>query len=118
MSKILLLILIFYCQFFWPTNTQAQGFKIVSYNVLFDDLTGIYRYPKIISFLKNTKADIICLQEVTPKFYQYILESTDIKQDYKIYPNKSPVYYGNIILSKFNIINSNIISIPTQIDLF
>ncbi|MCK4865168.1 MAG: endonuclease/exonuclease/phosphatase family protein [Gammaproteobacteria bacterium] len=71
----------------------------MSYNVYFDDSTGETRYPKIISYIQSENLDVIALQEVTPRFYQYIKDST-LEKKYTITPKTPSGSYFNLILSK------------------
>ncbi len=74
--------------------------KFLSYNVWFDDTSGIsHRYQKIIDFISTQDAEYVCLQEVTPIFLQILKKS--LSKRYHIYTNlimeKS---YGLVVLSK------------------
>lgn len=74
--------------------------KILSYNVWFDDTSGVlHRYQRIIDFISTEDADYVCLQEVTPIFLQIIKKSFSNK--YYIYNNNiMEKSYGLVLLSK------------------
>ncbi len=86
---------------------------IVSYNILSDlhEVDKIYselRFPAILAELSKSQADIIALQEVTPRSLAVIL-NTDWVKDYFISeaPNGNCVKpYGNLVMSRwaFNLV--------------
>lgn len=100
-------------------TNKGRKIKVVSYNVC---LFGYYcesrkealsNKDSILSFLKDANADILCLQE----FYESksdifvvtkILEQSGYKYHTKPREN-SKFYFGNIIFSKFPIINQDTI---------
>jgi poly(A) polymerase Pap1/uncharacterized protein (UPF0248 family)/2'-5' RNA ligase/endonuclease/exonuclease/phosphatase family metal-dependent hydrolase len=92
------------------TNVNANQLTVVSYNVLFDiyDQEKIYtkeRIPKIFEELKNTNADIIGLEEMTPTFVRALLSQDWVRQHYYVSDNGScdslSEKYGQVLLSKF-----------------
>lgn len=74
--------------------------KFLTYNVWFDDTSGVsYRYQKIINFISTQDSDYVCLQEVTPTFYQILQKK--LSKKYHIYSNQvMKKNYGLVILSK------------------
>ncbi|KAH3767389.1 RNA 2',3'-cyclic phosphodiesterase [Pelomyxa schiedti] len=90
-------------------TTAPNRLRLVTYNVLFDlyDAELIYttdRIPAELLLLKNTNADIIGLQEVTPNFLRNLLEQDWVRQNY--YVSDSPASatipsYSQVLLSKF-----------------
>lgn len=87
--------------------------KFLSYNVWFNDTSGVsYRYQKIIDFISTQDADYVCLQEVTPIFYQILQKKLSTK--YHIYSNHiMKKSYGLVILSKREA-NVEMIKLTTQ----
>lgn len=86
--------------FFLLMSPLLSDTKLLSYNIWFDDSTGIsYRYQKIIDFIAKEDADYVCLQEVTPLFLQILNKS--LSSQYTIYDNHiKGKSYGLVILSK------------------
>jgi poly(A) polymerase len=88
--------------------TLDEGLTIVSYNILSDlhEIDKIHsdrRFPIILEELAKIQADLIALQEVTPRSLAVILE-TDWVKDYFISeaPNGNNVKpYGNLVLSRW-----------------
>jgi poly(A) polymerase len=91
-----------------PAIDSPEDLTIVSYNILSDlhDADKIHtdlRLPVIVDELAKTQADIIALQEVTPRSLAYIL-ATDWVQDYYISeaPNGNNIKpYGNLVMSRW-----------------
>ena len=80
-----LILLSLFCQ---PAfNVTADDLNILSYNVYFDDKTGIKRYPQIIDFIKNKNYNIIALQECTSAFINLLLSDS--------YFNKFTIAFGD-----------------------
>lgn len=87
--------------------------RFLSYNVWFDDTSGVsYRYQKIVDFIAIQDADYVCLQEVTPIFFQILKKSFTKK--YHIYNNDiMKKNYGLVVLSKRDA-DVEIVKLPTQ----
>lgn len=45
---------------------QASELRILSWNIWFDDASGVQRYPAIAASIAALAPDVACLQEVTP----------------------------------------------------
>ena len=88
--------------------------KIISLNCLIDkydkNITNLIpRLPVILKYLEEYNADIICLQEITIKFKNYLMDNTFIKNNYYITSNE-PKIFGQLILSKYKPISQNLIT--------
>jgi len=79
---------------------HAKETKILSYNVWFDDASGLsYRYRQITDFLAKEDPDYVCLQEVTPKYLKILKKEFPAK--YQIYDDSLvKKQYGNVIFTK------------------
>jgi len=78
----------------------TKNFKIITYNVWFGKHNFENRRKAILEILKQKNSDIVCLQEVTSPFFNFLLENEFIKKNYYIsdsYINS----YNVVILSKF-----------------
>lgn len=56
-------------------------------------LTSGYRIPKIFEELKNTNADIIGLEEMTPTFVRALLSQDWVRQHYYVSDNGTNRHY-------------------------
>lgn len=110
MNKPLLIIGLFFCL---GCNTLNNGFKLMSWNVYFDDASGEQRYPAIIQSIVEQKPDLVCLQEVTSKFIE-LLESSEQLASYSPVYSRNTSRYKNLILTKTDINSSGIITLPTN----
>lgn len=103
-------------------QTNKMPLTIATYNVLCDIWDNTLHFPKIrftkqIQMLKELNADILCLQEVTHNYYfnflttttqswtKYYYKHVDTRLNDADYLNKQIM--GNVILSKYPIINSS-----------
>lgn len=92
---------------------NKKGIRILSYNIqLFRDINNKYSLDKIKNLIDNSNSDIVILYEaVFFKKYKTLFENIFAKSNYKytIYCNEK---YGiNILLSKFPIVYSKIITL-------
>jgi len=93
----------------------AADCTLISYNVWFDDVTGAeQRYPAILGYLGRSSADLICLQEVTPTF-AIAVEAFAKASGYQVLFDQRLPGYGNAVLSKGAITQSEIIALPTRL---
>ena len=104
---------------------QEEIIKVLSYNVMsfaYKDHTE--KSPnKIIQYIAESEADIICLQEYMVSSRENLMSSRDIAKALPMYPFISEIFfsskengnkYGLAVLSKFPIINSRRIPFPSQ----
>eukprot|EP01130_Rhizamoeba_saxonica_P005563 TRINITY_DN2218_c0_g2_i1.p1 TRINITY_DN2218_c0_g2~~TRINITY_DN2218_c0_g2_i1.p1 ORF type:complete len:391 (+),score=63.55 TRINITY_DN2218_c0_g2_i1:47-1174(+) len=92
---------------------NVRGLSVIQFNVLFemnaknpelDSTYTQYRRPALIEQLGVWDADIYALQEVTPLFYNELLEADWIKQGYYVSEGGLTIQgHGNIIISKYPI---------------
>eukprot|EP01124_Arcella_intermedia_P034169 TRINITY_DN8421_c0_g1_i2.p1 TRINITY_DN8421_c0_g1~~TRINITY_DN8421_c0_g1_i2.p1 ORF type:complete len:825 (-),score=204.08 TRINITY_DN8421_c0_g1_i2:500-2974(-) len=90
-------------------GVEVDCLSVLSYNILFDkfDKHKIYsdaRYPRILKFLENTKADVIALSEVTPKFLIDLLREDWVKKQYYVSESIAGTSinpYGQVLVSKY-----------------
>ena len=99
----------------FPLQINAKTLKIVSWNVYFDDVSGVKRYPRILTFLSSQKADIICLQEVTRKFYHKLNNDKHFSK-YHIVSGDLKNGYTNVIVTKLPVIQLHIFLIRPGLD--
>ena len=110
MNKSLLFLTLF---FSLSGNAVAEGIKLMSWNVYFDDASGTQRYPAIIQTIAEQKPKLVCLQEVTHKFIEQ-LTSSEALSGYTFVNTHGPGRYKNLILSKTAITSSGTITLPTN----
>jgi tyrosyl-DNA phosphodiesterase 2 len=81
--------------------------RILTWNIWFDSFEYACRMTSVLSIIKESNPDVICLQEVIPKFYevisasqhQWLLETYSPSADIEI--NRSSIDpYGTLVLTK------------------
>jgi tyrosyl-DNA phosphodiesterase 2 len=60
--------------------TKSETLKLVTYNVLGDDVEVKKRIPALFKILKDSDADIIVLQEVAPWFFKLLVDEPWLKK--------------------------------------
>lgn len=102
---------------------KSKSIKVISYNIHYG--VNSHKQPnlkKIISFLQNTNADIICLQEVDNKTFRALLQNQpdclkkNLLMEYKYTTTENffPGQTGNMILSRFPIISFEDYLLPSN----
>ena len=92
-SRTLLLGLCFFLSCLAHADSEQRRLSAITWNVWFDQKTGLQRYPSILRALKAHSPDIIFLQEVTPAFIKqahqqlrgssfYFTPSNDARRSY------------------------------------
>lgn len=89
--------------------------KFLTWNIYFDDETGVTRYPSIIESISKHNAHVVCLQEVTEEFIS-LLKKSELKESYQFYNLNQKTSYKNILLSKTPVTNSGTFQIPTNLE--
>ena len=64
------------------SSTPSNTISILTYNVWFGNLANDRRYPALLDLICRTKADVVCLQEVTDSFIRYLLAHEGIRKAY------------------------------------
>ncbi|HLO84433.1 MAG TPA: poly(A) polymerase [Nostocaceae cyanobacterium] len=89
------------------TDLKLDTLTIASFNVLFDfyeaeKIQTAKRLPAISQHLQQCDADIIAIQEATPRFIEFILSQTWVHQYYisESPAGKNVQPYGNLLLSR------------------
>ena len=91
---------------------NTKSLKIITYNVWYDRYKFEKRVNEIFSIIKIV--DIICLQEVTPRFLKLLKNTKWIRSFYVSDINGYTIeMYGNIIISRFPFDNLSIHTLPT-----
>jgi endonuclease/exonuclease/phosphatase family metal-dependent hydrolase len=117
-----------------PSGDVTSTFKVLSYNVrlfnYYESTKGVYSVKKVMDFLKNQKADIICLQEFFILGNPTLEEAAMIKglggaynSHIKLFKVGKNRYYGIATFSKYPVIkkgeivhkNSSSLSIYTDV---
>ena len=95
---------------------HARETRILSYNVWFDDASGLsYRYRQITDFLAREDLDYVCLQEVTPQYLEMLRKEFSAK--YQIYDDGLvKKQYGNVIFTKNGPAKIQILPLETQMN--
>jgi endonuclease/exonuclease/phosphatase family metal-dependent hydrolase len=112
MNKLLIILFVTFIQ---SHLLMANELKIMSWNIYFDDTNDSQRYSSILATIRNQKADIVCLQEVTDKFIT-LISNSNVLDDYAFINLNGKGAYKNIILSTLNNIQSGTISLPTNMN--
>lgn len=80
---------------------KAVTLKLVTYNVLADEVAVKQRIPALFKLLKESDADIIVLQEVTPWFFKMLYEEPWLKSYHLTTEDNANAVRGEyVILSK------------------
>jgi endonuclease/exonuclease/phosphatase family metal-dependent hydrolase len=108
--KILIILILFYHS---VTNAFTEKLHIVSYNVYFDDQTGITRYPEILKLIQKEPYNIIALQECTPRFIELLLKDKHLNK-YTIAFGDATHGYQNILLTSLPVSKQGNIALTTQ----
>ena len=117
-----------FCPFHFKTNDlpKEELIKVLSYNVMsFAYKNHSKEEPnKIIQYIAESEADIVCLQEYMVSERSNLMSSKDVVKALPMYPyiaeiifstNKNNTYkYGLALLSKYPILNSRKIAFPSQ----
>lgn len=93
-----LLGLVLFSQAF-PVQADNHKLSILTWNVWFDDRSGESRYPLIMDEIYQQNADIVTLQEVTPKFIG-LLEKHRLNERYHVSFSSQRSRYQNVTLTK------------------
>lgn len=105
----------------WKQVDQQQAdpikehLSIITLNCLIDKydkhLTDLNpRMPVILKYLQEYSADVVCLQEITLKFKQQLLECPFIRKHYYV-TNNEPKIFGQLILSKYQPACQNLVTL-------
>ena len=91
-------------------NTNAKMLKLITLNTWFDDFYFEERFRAITEILRELKADVIALQEITDKSLGIILKEDWVKDNYFISDISGSTFssYGVILLSRIPIKNLNL----------
>ena len=98
-------------------NVKADILTFVTYNTWFYDFYLEERFRAIIQLLRESDADIIALQEITPASLEIFLQTDWVRDNYFISDisgstlcslNSSQTNYGVILLSRIPIKNLNL----------
>jgi endonuclease/exonuclease/phosphatase family metal-dependent hydrolase len=108
--KILTVLILFYHSL---THAFTEDLHIVSYNVYFDDQTGINRYPEILKLIKKENYNIIALQECTPGFIELLLKDKHLNK-YTMSFGNATHGYQNILLTSLPVSKQGDITLTTQ----
>lgn len=77
-----------YCPINWHTDNLPEGsFKVLSYNIMgFDGTMKKDGQNPILNYLKDSEADILCLQEYATSTAKKFLMQKDVEKALKDYP--------------------------------
>ena len=67
----------------FPVIRTFANCRVMTYNVCFDGHNADNRHGAIIEIIAQSKANIVCLQEVTAQFLQKLLADSRIKAKYE-----------------------------------
>ena len=91
-----------------------KNLSVMSYNIWFSEYERNERLKSLIYIVNKENPDVLCLQEVLSNEY----EKLKLKLNYDYYfPNSiEEGTYGCVIFSKYNIVKSKIIKLPSKMD--
>jgi exonuclease III len=76
-------------------------FTVISYNIWFEDTLNAERTMSLIKIINDTNPDIICLQEVRPMIYEFLLNTLTNHRYH--FPKKFKKSYSCVVFSKYPI---------------
>ncbi len=80
------------------TPNIMNELSVVSYNIWFEELAELERIVSLLSTIRSSNPDVVCLQEVKPYIYNTLINDL---QEYKYhYPKRVDARYGCVIFSK------------------
>lgn len=82
---------------------NIKSLKLLTYNIWFDEYNYENRWKNILSICEAKNPDIICLQEVTDNFYEYLLKTEYVKDNFYLtmIPSQLKNWYETLIMSKY-----------------
>lgn len=85
--------------------SQEQQVTLITWNVWFDKFMFDKRVAEIIRIIVEKDADLVCLQEVTPRFVQFLCKDEEIRKKYVLsdVDGASVNPYGVLMMSKFKV---------------
>uniref|UniRef100_A0A7S4GJQ2 C2H2-type domain-containing protein n=1 Tax=Eutreptiella gymnastica TaxID=73025 RepID=A0A7S4GJQ2_9EUGL len=90
-----------------PSLHNGARVSVVTFNVLFDfyyqeEIFSAQRYSAVMDSLRDTNADVIGLQEVTPQFVEMLMTQPWVQRSYFVSEVSSVVVqpFGQVILSR------------------
>ncbi|WP_415904831.1 endonuclease/exonuclease/phosphatase family protein [Neptuniibacter sp. QD48_55] len=96
----------------FPIQADDHKLSILTWNVWFDDRSGESRYPLILEEIYLQNADIVALQEVTPKFIG-LLEKHRLNERYHVSFSSQRSRYQNATLTKVQPQNREVINLTS-----
>jgi endonuclease/exonuclease/phosphatase family metal-dependent hydrolase len=94
-------------------SEKTETLKLLTYNVLADDVAVKTRVPALFKILKDSDADIIVLQESTKWFLKLLLEEPWLKKYHLTTKEKTSAYQGEyVILSKQQMQSTVMMQLP------
>ncbi|GAM18530.1 hypothetical protein SAMD00019534_017050 [Acytostelium subglobosum LB1] len=106
-----------------PSSASSlESLSIVTFNVWFDSYLWRQRATELFGIVEQRMPDVVCLQEVTPMFLDYLKEQRWVKEHYLMSDcgHSDTVFpYGVVILSrrdnvKFHLHSFTIYPLPTR----
>ena len=93
-----------YTEDFSTKKINIKTIKFMTYNVWFDQYNWENRLKAVAKIIEDKDSDIICLQEVTDSFINFLLQNEFVQKNYVFHlvPNNIKNWYDVAILSKFN----------------
>jgi endonuclease/exonuclease/phosphatase family metal-dependent hydrolase len=102
MKAVILFLCVAFC--------NGADVSLLSFNVYFND--DLARYEKLIKWSFDQKSDVILFQECTPRFKDIIEKSKP--NDFVMTDTSISDGYGQITVSRFKIMNSSVLDLPTR----
>lgn len=80
-------------------STMIRNFKVMSYNIWFDDSDRLGRLESLIATILTSNPDVICMQEVIPDVYEIL--KLKLSQYPHYFPETLEYSYGSVTMSKY-----------------
>ena len=99
-----------------PGSDGAPALTVVTWNVWFDRAHQEARAAALLDVLRDTDADVICLQEVTRPFLGHALASEWVRRGYAVSDGSGETVdpYGVLLLSRVPLEALELIELPSE----
>jgi len=91
-----------------------KNLSVMSYNIWFSEYERNERLKSLIHIINKENPDVLCLQEVLPGEYEKL--KSKLNYNYYFPDSIDEGKYGCVIFSKYGIMKSKIIKIPSKMD--
>ena len=100
-----------------PSASRPSSLKVLTYNIWFNNLSLPHRWLAILSLFTEHSPDIICIQEATDSFINFLCNDPSARQRYIIVNGfVEGSWYGCLILvdkTKLDLVRATNVTFPT-----